>query len=184
MLIGYARVSTDEQNLELQLDALKKAGAEKVYEEKVSGTRTSRPELDACLKSLRKGDTLVVWRLDRLGRSLQHLVETITELENEGVAFKSVSDSIDTSSASGKLMFHIFASLAEFERSLISERTKAGLESARKRGRVGGRRPKLNASQREAVRKMMKDPATSVSKVAKDFGVSRATLYNIANKGA
>lgn len=142
--IGYARVSTDDQNLHLQRDALAAAGCEIIYEDKASGKNAARPELDNCLKALRPGDTLVVWRLDRLGRSLADLVNVVTHLVDERrVGFLSLQEQIETNSASGKLVFHVFAALAEFERNLISERTKAGLEAARARGRLGGRKPKL-----------------------------------------
>ncbi|EIS1986554.1 recombinase family protein, partial [Salmonella enterica] len=142
--IGYARVSTDDQNLHLQRDALVAAGCEIIYEDKASGKSTARPELDNCLKALRPGDTLVVWRLDRLGRSLGDLVKVVTNLIDErGVGFLSLQEQIETNSASGKLIFHVFAALAEFERNLISERTRAGLDAARARGRKGGRKPKL-----------------------------------------
>lgn len=139
MLIGYARVSTDDQNLSLQLDALKAAGCERIFSEKQSGAKVDRVELARLLEQVREGDTVVVWKLDRLGRSLSHLVETITRLDGQGVSFRSLKESIDTTSATGKLIFHIFASLAEFERDMTRERTNAGLTAARARGRVGGR---------------------------------------------
>src|SRR5712691_435706 len=147
MLIGYARVSTNEQNLDLQRDALKKAGvsAKNVFTDKITGTKEERPGLEQALSHLREGDTLVVWRLDRLGRSLKHLIETVSKLQQQGVAFKSITENIDTSTVTGQLVFHIFGALAEFERNLIKERTMAGLEAARARGRKGGR-PKLNTS--------------------------------------
>ena len=143
MRIGYARVSTEEQNTSLQIDALKNAGCKQLFEEKVSGKSKDRPELEVCLKVLREGDTLVVLRLDRLGRSLDHLVQTIRNLESRNIGFLSLTESIDTTNAGGKLIFHIFAALAEFERNIISERTKAGLKAARARGRKGGRKTKL-----------------------------------------
>ena len=146
MLIGYARVSTQDQHPELQLDALRAAGCEQTFHEKMTGKLAERPELDACLRTLRKGDTLVVWKLDRLGRSLKNLVEIIHGLEQRGVAFRSLTESIDTANASGKLIFHIFGALAEFEHSLILERTMAGLSAARARGRLGGRKTKLSAN--------------------------------------
>src|SRR5215203_3025945 len=144
MLIGYARVSTHDQTLDLQLDALKAAGCERLFKDIVSGKSTQRPRLDEALLQLRAGDTLVVWRLDRLGRSLPHLIATITSLESQGIGFKSLTENIDTTTSGGKLIFHIFGGLAEFERNLIRERTLAGLESARARGRKGGK-PKLSA---------------------------------------
>lgn len=139
MKIGYARVSTHEQDLALQLDALTKEGCEKIFQEKASGAHRDRPELKAALSYMRKGDTLVVWKIDRLARSLKQLIETIESFQERGIGFKSLQDPIDTSSPSGKLVFHIFAALAEFERGVIRERTTAGLRAARERGRVGGR---------------------------------------------
>jgi DNA invertase Pin-like site-specific DNA recombinase len=145
MLIGYARVSTHDQTLNLQLDSLKSAGCSRIFEDHISGTKAERPGLTDAISHLRSGDTLVVWRLDRLGRSLRHLIDTITELEQRGIGFKSLQENIDTTSSSGKLIFHIFGSLAEFERDLIRERTTAGLEAARSRGRVGGRSKRLDS---------------------------------------
>ena len=147
MQIGYARVSTNEQNLDLQRDALRKAGvaAKNIFTDKITGTKEERPGLTEALSHLRDGDTLVVWRLDRLGRSLKHLIETVTALQSTGVAFQSIAENIDTSNATGQLVFHIFGALAEFERNLIRERTIAGLSAARARGRKGGR-PRLDAS--------------------------------------
>lgn len=179
MKIGYARVSTVDQNLDLQLDALKKLGCEHIYQEKASGKSKDRPELDHCLKSLRSGDSLCVWRLDRLGRSLQDLIAIVTGLEASGIAFVSVTESIDTSTATGKLMFHVFGALAEFERNLIKERTAAGLASARARGRVGGRKSVLNDKQKALARSLMADKSLSVVDIAKQLGVSRATLYRV-----
>ncbi|TRE34408.1 recombinase family protein [Salmonella enterica subsp. enterica serovar Derby] len=177
--IGYARVSTDDQNLHLQRDALVAAGCEIIYEDKASGKSTARPELDNCLKALRPGDTLVVWRLDRLGRSLGDLVKVVTNLIDErGVGFLSLQEQIETNSASGKLIFHVFAALAEFERNLISERTRAGLDAARARGRKGGRKPKLAPKDIREIKVLLKDPSIPVSDVAKRFGVSRTTIYN------
>jgi DNA invertase Pin-like site-specific DNA recombinase len=177
--IGYARVSTDDQNLDLQRDALSKAGCAPIYEEKVSGkgTGSERPEWVQCLKALRSGDTLVLWRLDRLGRSLSDLVHIVGELEQRGVGFESLTEKIETSSAAGKLIFHVFASLAEFERNLIRERTRAGLEAARARGRIGGRTRKLDEKQIREIRAMLRDPQVNVSDVAKRYGVSRTTVY-------
>lgn len=175
--IGYARVSTDDQNLDLQRDALTKSACKTIYEEKASGKATDRPELTNCLKALRAGDTLVVWRLDRLGRSLPDLVKIIAELEQQGVAFESITEKIETGSAAGKLVFHVFAALAEFERNLIRERTKAGLAAARARGRKGGRKPSLNDKQKREIRALLRDPQAQVSDVAKKYGISRTTLY-------
>lgn len=176
--IGYARVSTDDQNLDLQLDALSRLKCDEVYSEKISGKNTERPELAHCLKSLRSGDTLVVWRLDRLGRSLQDLVGIITALEKQGVAFESFGEKIDTGSASGKLQFHIFSAMAEFERNLLRERTMAGLAAARARGRVGGRPAKLTDKHIREIKLLLADPAARVTDIAKKYGVSRATLYS------
>lgn len=176
MRIGYARVSTEDQNTSLQIDALKNAGCEQLFEEKVSGKSKDRPELDVCLKVLREGDTLVVWRLDRLGRSLEHLVQIIRDLESRNIGFLSLTESIDTTNAGGKLIFHIFAALAEFERNLISERTKAGLKAARARGRKGGRKAKLTNSDMRKAAAMLRDPLVTKTEVAKYFGVSRVTL--------
>lgn len=182
--IGYARVSTDDQELALQLDALSQAGCKTIYQEKVSGGSKERPELEHCLKALRAGDTLVVWRMDRLGRSLAHLVQTVTALEERGVGFESLTEKIETSTATGKLMFHVFAAMAEFESNLISERTRAGLTAARARGRKGGRKPALDAQQIKEIKVLLKDPDILVSEVAKRYGVSRATLYRSIQKSA
>src|ERR1017187_154820 len=149
MRIGYARVSTQEQNLHLQKDALKRAGGKKIIEDVASGKAENRPGLDRARELLREGDVLVVWRLDRLGRSLKHLIELMTELEKQKIGFQSLQESIDTTTPGGKLIFHMFGALAEFERNLISEWTKAGLQAARARGRRGGRPKKLDAQQRE-----------------------------------
>ena len=143
MLIGYARVSTQDQNLELQLDALTKAGCQKVFEDTISGTRADRPGLGKALEMLREGDTLVVWKLDRLGRSVKQLVELVSALHKQNVQFKSLTDSIDTGTPSGRFFFHVMASLAEMERDLIVERTRAGLDVARQLGRKGGRKPMM-----------------------------------------
>lgn len=176
MIIGYARVSTSEQDTSLQLDALEKAGCERVYQEAFTGSSRERPELIRCLDAARKGDTLTVWRLDRLGRSLKDLVAIITELEERGVGFRSVTEAIDTTTAGGKLVFHIFAALAEFERTLIQERTKAGLAAARARGRKGGRRPVMTASDVKKAAAMLSDPMMTKVEVAEHFRVSRTTL--------
>ncbi len=177
MLIGYARVSTADQKAELQLDALDAAGCEQVYTEKVTGTgQKVRPEWEACRRTLRKGDTLVVWRLDRLGRSMKELVAIIQELEDKGIGFRSLTESIDTTSAGGKLIFHIFGALAEFEHTLIRERTLAGLSAARARGRKGGRKPKMSPADVKKAAAWLKDPTVLKSEVAEHFGVSRMTL--------
>ncbi len=180
MRIGYARVSKDEQSLDLQRDALIQAGCETIYEEKTSGAKHDRYELQSCLKALRPGDTLVVWRLDRLGRSLSDLVRIVSDLECRGVGFESLSERIETSSAAGKLVFHVFAALAEFERSLIRERTRAGLAAARARGKKGGRKPALTPQQVREIRALMRDPAIPITTIAKRYGVSRTTIYKYA----
>jgi DNA invertase Pin-like site-specific DNA recombinase len=177
MKIGYARVSTDDQNLDLQRDALQQAGCSVIYEETASGKNAARPELEQCRKALRPGDTLVVWRLDRLGRSLHDLVQIVSELEQKGIGFESITERIETTSAAGKLVFHVFAALAEFERNLIRERTRAGLAAARARGRKGGRKPKLDNQQVREIRALLRDPEIKVSEVARRYGVSRTTLY-------
>ncbi|QXL85804.1 recombinase family protein [Comamonas sp. NLF-1-9] len=175
--IGYARVSTDDQDLALQIDALQQAGCEIIYQEKISGSSTDRPELDHCLKALRPGDTLVVWRMDRLGRSLAHLVRTITDLEVQHIGFESLTERIETGSATGKLMFHVFAAMAEFERNLIRERTMAGLKAARARGRKGGRKPVLDAQKIKEIKVLLSNPDMAVTEVAQRYGVSRTTIY-------
>lgn len=177
MQIGYARVSTHEQNLDLQLDALKRAGCERVFQDFISGAKAERPGWEQAKAALRDGDTLVVWRLDRLGRSLRHLIETVTDLSERGVGFQSLTESLDTTTNGGRLVFHIFGALAEFERELIRERTLAGLASARARGRKGGRPKKLTAKAVAKARLLLSDPQASATEVAKDLGVSRATLY-------
>jgi DNA invertase Pin-like site-specific DNA recombinase len=181
LIIGYARVSTIEQDTALQLDNLQRSGCEKIYQESVSGISKTRPELDKCLDNLRSGDTLVVWRLDRLGRSLKDLVSIITDLELRNVGFRSVTEAVDTTTPGGKLVFHIFAALAEFERKLIQERTKAGLAAARARGRNGGRPLKLNNSQIKKAKAMLLDPQMTKAEVARHFAVSRTTLNKALN---
>jgi DNA invertase Pin-like site-specific DNA recombinase len=177
MLIGYARVSTQDQNPVLQLDALKAAGCERVFTEKASGARRDRPELAAALTYLRAGDSLVVWKLDRLARSMQQLIETVAQLEASGIGFRSLTEAIDTTTAGGKLIFHIFGALAEFERSVIRERTCAGLKAARDRGRKGGRPPALSAADLAAAKAMLRDPEITMAKVAQRMNISPATLY-------
>lgn len=175
--IGYARVSTDDQYLDLQRDALQKADCALIYAETASGRNAQRPQLEQCMKALRSGDTLVVWRLDRLGRSLQDLVKIVDSLERRGVHFESLGEKIETGTATGKLQFHVFAALAEFERSLIRERTCAGLAAARARGRRGGRPPKLNEKQVRTIKSLLRDPDTCVAELAREYGVSRTTIY-------
>lgn len=176
-LIGYARVSTSDQSLDLQVDALDRAGCVRVFTDTASGSLAERPELDAALDYLRPGDTLVVWRLDRLGRSLRHLVETVTALQDRGVGFRSVQEAIDTTTSGGRLVFHVFCALAEFERDLIRERTYAGLAAARARGRVGGRKPALTPHKAAVVRRLYHDREHTVAEIATIVGVSRATIY-------
>ena len=178
MLIGYARVSMSDQNLDLQLDALKKAGCTKIFRDTISGAKTERPGLDDALAYLRKGDTLTVWKLDRLGRSLKHLIEVITRLNEEDKEFKSLQESLDTATPTGKLIFHVLGALAEFERSLIRERTKAGLTAARARGRIGGRPRVLNAKKVALLKSILRDKSNSVADVSQALGVSKATIYN------
>ena len=182
--IGYARVSTDDQNLDLQRDALRLAGVGSIYEEAASGKTAVRQELDHCLKALRAGDTLVVWRLDRLGRSLPDLVQIVEGLEEKGIVFESITEKIETTSAAGKLVFHVFAALAEFERNLIRERTRAGLVAARARGRSGGRKPKLDARQIREIKRLMSDPTIPVGQIAERYKVSRTTIYKVAPRSA
>jgi len=176
MLIGYARVSTDYQNLALQQDTLEKAGCEQIFTDTVSGTKARRPGLEQALSHLRLGDTLVVWRLDRLGRSLRHLIDTVTELQERGIGFKSLTESIDTTTSGGKLIFHIFGALAEFEREIIRERTNAGLQAARARGRRGGPKYKLTPKQVEIARQLHAGN-TPVREICQTLGISRATFY-------
>src|SRR5919199_5938315 len=170
MLIGYARVSTDEQNLDLQLSALNQAGCEQIYTDKVSGTKATRPGLDNAFSHLRSGDTFVVWRLDRLGRSLRHLIDTVTDFEERGIGFKSLTESIDTTTSGGRLVFNIFGALAEFEREIIRERTKAGLTAARARGKTGGRSKVLTEKQVEMLRHLATDKDRSVNEICKTLG--------------
>lgn len=178
MKLGYARVSTNEQDLSLQLDALKEAGCEKTFQDRVSGAKAERPGLQEALHYLRKGDTLVVWRLDRLGRSLKHLIETVNDLEERGIGFQSLQESIDTTTSSGRLVFHIFGALAEFERNLIRERTQAGLEAARARGRKGGRPKSLDVKKTELLYELYDSKKHTVKEICELMGISRPTLYS------
>lgn len=177
MLIGYARVSTEDQNPDLQHDALTKAGCEQIFTDQISGTKARRPGLEQALSHLRSGDTLVVWRLDRLGRSLRHLIDTVTDLQDKGIGFKSITESIDTTTSGGKLVFHIFGALAEFEREIIRERTKAGLSAARARGRKGGRPKVLSTSKAEMARQLYADKTHSIAEICDTLGISRVTLW-------
>ncbi|HDS3856726.1 TPA: recombinase family protein [Legionella pneumophila] len=177
--IGYARVSTGDQNLDLQVDALIQAGCSKnnLYKDKVSGAKKDRPGLNQCLEQLESGDVLVVWRLDRLGRSMTHLVSLIENLKQRGVGFKSICDgSIDTTTASGELVFNIFSSMAQFERRLIQERTQAGLSAARARGRKGGR-PKVDASKIQTAKMMHQDKTLTIEDICKVLKISKPTFY-------
>ncbi|MFI0420788.1 recombinase family protein [Spongiactinospora sp. 9N601] len=175
--VGYARISSASQNLDGQTDALNAAGCQKVFADTASGKLTERPELTRCLEYLRGGDTLVVWRLDRLGRSLRHLVETVNALAGRGVAFASLHEGIDTSTSTGRLVFHIFAALAEFERELIAERAAVGRAAARTRGRLGGRPAKLSAEQVALARSRYAAEDATVAEIAKALGVGRGTIY-------
>ncbi len=176
MLIGYARVSTQDQNLDLQTEALTKAGCKRIFNDKISGSRAERPGLTKALEMLREGDTLIVWKLDRLGRSVKNLVDLVGELHKQGIQFKSLTDAIDTGTPSGRFFFHVMASLAEMERELIVERTRAGLDVARQLGRKGGRKPKMTDSKIESAKKLLAS-GVPPKDVAKNLGVSVPTLY-------
>ncbi len=177
MLIGYARVSTPDQNLDLQTDALRAAGCTPLFTDTASGAKTARPGLTAALAACRTGDLLVVWKLDRLGRSLAHLVETVQALATRNVGFRSLQEQLDTTTSGGKLIFHLFASLAEFERDLIRERTNAGLAAARARGRKGGRPKGVDEQKRKAALALKRDPQYSVREICTIVGISRNTYY-------
>ena len=177
MLIGYARVSTSDQTLDLQEDALEKLGCSRIFTDTVSGAKAERTGLDEALNYVRAGDTLVVWRLDRLGRSLNHLIETITGLNNRHIGFKSITESIDTTTSGGKLIFHIFGALAEFERDIIRERTQAGLQAARARGRKGGRPKSLTGKKAAIAQELYNNKNNTIDEICKTLNISRATLY-------
>jgi DNA invertase Pin-like site-specific DNA recombinase len=177
MFIGYARVSTADQTLDLQKDALTKAGCSKIFTDTASGAKAERVGLDEALSYIRLGDTLVVWRLDRLGRSLRHLIETITALANRQIGFKSITESIDTTTSGGKLVFHIFGALAEFERDIIRERTQAGLTAARARGRKGGRPKALTPKKAQQLQTLYNDKTNTIDEICRTLHISRATLY-------
>lgn len=183
MLIGYCRVSTIDQNLDLQKDELKKFGCSKIFEDVASGAKSSRTGLNTAMEFAREGDALVIWKLDRLGRSLKDLIDIVTRLEKEGVSFVCITQNIDTRTPGGKLFFHIFGALAEYERELIRERTKAGLTAARSRGRKGGRKPAMNEEQIEQARAMMDNPKLKIRSIIKTLGVSKATLYKYVPVG-
>lgn len=178
MLIGYARVSTTEQNISLQIDALKNAGCEKIFEDKVSGAKAEHPGLREALEFVRKGDTLLVWRLDRLGHSLLHLIETVTQLNEREIEFRSLQESLDTTTSGGRLVFQIFGALAEFERNLIRERTQAGLDAARARGRKGGRPKVLDAKQTELANRLYNEKQHTIKEICHLLGISKPTLYS------
>lgn len=182
MLIGYARVSTHEQNIDMQMVALKKAGCERIFSENATGAKTHRPQLTAALEYLRFGDALVVWRLDRLARSTKDLIAIMGMLAERGIALISLTEAIDTTTASGRLVFHIFAALAEFERSIIRERTMAGLAVARARGRLGGRPKALNQADITALNALLKEKTLTVKEVAKRMNISVSTIYNYKYK--
>jgi DNA invertase Pin-like site-specific DNA recombinase len=177
MLIGYARISTLDQNLELQRDALSTSGCKKIFTDVASGGSADRAGLLDALAHLRTDDTLVVWRLDRLGRSLKHLIETVTSLHGRGIGFRSLTEGIETETSGGRLVFHLFACLAEFEREVIRERTQAGLAAARSRGRRGGRPALMDEKKTTIARRMHADPANNAADIARALGVSRATFY-------
>lgn len=183
MKIGYARVSTKDQNLDLQIEALEKAGCEKIYQEKVSGSTKNRPELDKMIDQFREGDELYVWRLDRLGRSLKHIIDLVLNLSNKGIIIKGLTDGVDTSTTNGRLFLNLMASLSEYERELIRERTNAGLQSARARGRTGGR-PKGYAKETISklliLRSVYKDRTKAPEEIYKPLGLTRATFYRYA----
>ncbi|RVT80632.1 recombinase family protein [Rhodobacteraceae bacterium CCMM004] len=176
MIIGYARVSTDDQSLDSQTDALSTAGAEKIFADRISGSKRSRPELDKMLEQLRHGDVVTVTKYDRLARSLKDLLEIVETIRERGTGFRSLAEDIDTTTPAGRLVFHVFASIAQFERERISERTREGLASARKRGRIGGRPPALSAAQKDEVRRMRDDEQRAVSEIARLFKVSERTV--------
>ena len=175
--MGYARVSTAEQDAAVQVDELTAAGCYRVYTDHASGTLDRRPELDAVLAQLRPGDSLVVWRLDRLGRSLRHLIDTVTSLGERGVGFRSLRENIDTTTGGGRLVFHLFGALAQFEREIIRDRTVAGLAAARARGRMGGRPSKLNADQVRTARRLYDERELTVEEIGRILGVSRTSIY-------
>jgi DNA invertase Pin-like site-specific DNA recombinase len=186
MRIGYARVSTDDQNLDLQKDALTTAACERIFEDRLRGAKSERPGLQAAIDYVRHGDVLVVWRLDRLSQSLKDLIKLVSLLESKGIGLKSLHESIDTSSSSGELIFHIFGALAEFERNLIRERTNAGLQAARARGRKGGRPKVLDADQRSLAVRLYDEQKHTVDQICNMMGISKPTLYKYieAEKGS
>lgn len=182
MLVGYARVSTFDQNLDMQKDALSKAGCEKIFTDQVSGVASERPGMERAFEYLRDGDTFVVWRLDRLGRSLRHLIEMISYLEERKVGFRSLQEAVDTTTSGGKLVFHIFGALAEFERNLISERTTAGLAAAKARGRLGGRPRTLDEKKIKVALKLYEERQHTVQEICRIMGISKPTFYNYVHR--
>jgi DNA invertase Pin-like site-specific DNA recombinase len=177
MIIGYARVSTDDQNLDLQHDALKNAGCEKIYDDVMTGSKMERPGLEDILKTARPGDCVVVWRLDRLGRSLKNLIELVNTFEQQQISLKSLNESIDTSTPTGKLVFHVFGALSEFERNLLRERTNAGLMAARARGRKGGRPKKIDTVKSNLAQRLYNERKHTIKQICELMGISRPTLY-------
>jgi DNA invertase Pin-like site-specific DNA recombinase len=184
MNIGYARVSTPEQELQLQEDALIAANCKKIYTDTISGVTTKRPGLDQALSYAREGDTIIVWRLDRLGRSVQHLIQTVKDLEERNIGFRSLQENIDTTTSGGKLVFHIFGALAEFERDLIKERTMAGLKAARARGRHGGRPQLLTEQQIKRALELYKEGNSTISEICKIYKISSKSFYNYVKKAS
>ena len=182
MKVGYARVSTHDQNLSLQLDALGRAGCQKIYQDQMSSMKADRPGLQEALSYLRSGDTLVVWRLDRLGRSLKHLIEMVNLLEEQGIGFQSLQESIDTTTSGGRLVFHIFGALAEFERNLIQERTQAGLQAARARGRKGGRPRSLDETKTALLYHLYDAKRHSIQEMCDILRISKSTLYSYLDR--
>jgi len=183
MLIGYARVSTAEQDIALQLDALKSAGCDPIFDDKASGVKTERHGLESALAYVRKGDTLVVWRLDRLGRSLKHLIETVADLDERGIGFRSLQEAMDTTTSGGRLIFQIFGALAEFERNLIRERTRAGLSAARARGRMGGRPRSLDENKVALAFQLYAEKEYTIKEICGLLGISKPTLYSYLKRG-
>jgi DNA invertase Pin-like site-specific DNA recombinase len=184
MLVGYARVSTQDQHLELQRDALNAAQCERIFTDKASGAKAARPGLMEAIAFMRPGDTLVIWKLSRLGRSLKQLIETVQTLQEKGIELRSLNESIDTGTATGKLLFHIVASFAQFERDNMIENTRAGLDAARARGKKGGRPPKLDEKKAAMARELRKDPSRTVKEICEVLKISRATFYNYTSAQA
>lgn len=182
MKIGYARVSTADQNLDLQIDALQQAGCERIYQDTITGSSTKRPEFDKMIDALRSGDVLTVWKLDRIGRSLKHLLQIADDLQEKGIHLHVITQGIDTTTPAGKMLFSIMGSIAEYEKSLIQERVQAGLKAAKARGRVGGRPSSLNSEQKKQIVAMYQSKACGVAAIAGTFGVSRPTVYKVVRE--